>query len=29
MRKGVVEKDTQIGFEVDFVGRVGKQPGKT
>ena len=29
LSKGVAEKDTQIRFGVEFVGRVQKQPGKT
>ena len=29
LSKGVVERDTQTRFRVEFVGRVGTQPGKT
>ena len=29
LSKGVAEKDTRIRFGVEFVGRVGTQPGKT
>ena len=29
LSKGVAEKDTQTKFGVEFVGRVGTQPGKT
>ena len=29
LSEGVTEKDTQIGFRIDFVGRIGTQLGKT
>ena len=27
--EGVAEKDTRTGFGIEFVGRIGTQPGKT
>ena len=29
MSEGVTEKDTRTGFGIEFVGRIGTQPGKT
>ena len=26
---GVIEKDKRIGFGIEFVGKIGMQPGKT
>ena len=28
LSKGVTEKDTRTGFGIEFVGRIGTQPGK-
>ena len=28
LSEGVAEKDTKTGFGIEFVGRVGTQPGK-
>ena len=27
--EGIAEKDTWTGFGIEFVGRIGTQPGKT
>ena len=29
LSEGVAEKDTQTGFEIEFVGRIGTQLGKS
>ena len=29
LSEGVAEKDTETGFGIEFVGRIGTQPGKT
>ena len=29
LSEGATEKDTRIGFVIEFMGRIGKQPGKT
>ena len=29
LSKGIAEKDTLTGFGIEFVGRIGTQPGRT